>query len=297
MAFEPQHADEQPSCSQPDISAGITHALSLIRARFEDNPDPDEVMAFHCVRHTIGVIRRTDALLRAMGATEPECELGMLAAAFHDTVQRWEPNATADGKVMRKRFSGQNETDSAAEAVEWMVNAGGFFRPADCDLVTQAILATIPGWDAENQTVSQPNLTPDSPPVARAVALSDLGTGGMDGAIFAMTGDQLFIEENLDIARALRSCKTRADLAAAVLERYKERMLVWSRSQVTFVRGRRARLETEMGDLSSTAKDAVRALFSAFDAAITAAAEVVTAREILSPWEVARSMGYTIPAY
>ena len=143
--------------------------------------------------------------------------------------------------------------------------------------------------------MSQPNLTPNAPVVVRAVALADLGIAGMEAAAFVETGDQLFREENLDIARALRLAVTPAGLPARTLEGYKARMLAWCRSQAGFARGRRARLEIELGNLGSRAKSAVRALFSGFDAAIAAATEVVKAREPLPPWEVARAMGYPVP--
>src|SRR3954449_2674517 len=115
------------------VSAGIAYALTLLRSRYEGNSDPDNDMPFHCAEHTAGVIRRTAALLRAMGADEQEYQLGLLAAAFHDTVQRWAPATTPDGRVLRKRFVGQNEIDSAAEGVAWMRRAGGVFRERDCD--------------------------------------------------------------------------------------------------------------------------------------------------------------------
>jgi hypothetical protein len=279
------------------LDAGMAYALALIRSRYEGNSDPDNDMPFHSAEHTAGVIRRTGALLRGMGATEKECRVGLLAAAFHDIVQRWVPWPLSDGRVLRRRYTGQNEADSAAEAVEWMRHGGSeLFHEQDGPLVTQAILATVPGWDVENETVSQPNLTPDAPAVVRAVALADLGIAGMEAAAFVETGDQLFQEENLDIARALRLAVTQAaGLPADTLEGYKARMLAWSRFQVGFARGRRARLEIELGNLSSGAKAAVRALFSEFDAALAAATEVVKVREPLSPWEVARAMGYPIP--
>jgi hypothetical protein len=278
------------------LDAGMAYALALIRSRYEGNSDPDNDMPFHSAEHTAGVIRRTGALLRGMGATEKECRVGLLAAAFHDTVQRWVPCPLSDGRVLRRRYIGQNEAASAAEAVEWMLHGGSeVFHGQDGPLVTQAILATVPGWDAENETVSQPNLTADAPAVVRAVALADLGIAGMEAAAFVETGDQLFREENLDIARALRLAVTPAGLPADTLEGYKARMLAWSRSQVGFAQGRRARLEIELGNLSSGARAAVRALFSEFDAAVAAATEVVKVREPLPPWEVARAMGYPIP--
>jgi hypothetical protein len=282
--------------SLPDtVGGGIAYALDLLRSRYEGNSDPDEDMPFHCAEHTAGVIHRTAALLQAMGAVEREYQMGLLAAAFHDTVQRWAPATTPDGKVLRRRFSGPNEIDSAAEAVAWMRQADGAFGEPDYELVTRAILATIPGWDAENGTVFQPHLTADAPAAVRAVALADLGIAGLDAGAFVMTGDQLFREENLDIGRALHRCATRADLGAATLEDYKARMLAWSRSQAGFARGRHARLDPELGDLNCDSAAAVRALFGGFEASIRTADEVVRVREHLPPWEVARAMGYPIP--
>jgi hypothetical protein len=275
------------------IDSGVAYALALVRSRYEGNSDPDDDMAFHNAAHTAGVVRRTEALLRAMGAAERECQLGVLAAAFHDTVQRWEPNPTPDGKVLRKRITGQNEADSAAEAVHLMRRMG--FAEPDCDLVTQAILATVPAWDADNSTVSQPKLTADAPPVARAVALADLGIPGMDGAEYVETGDNLFREENLDMTRALRRCTTRGDLSSAVLEDYKARILAWCRAQVVYAHGRRARLPVELGNLTGAPRAAVEGLFCRFDEAIAAAAEVVRVREALLAWEVVRATGYAVP--
>jgi hypothetical protein len=195
--------------SLPDtVGGGIAYALDLLRSRYEGNSDPDEDMPFHCAEHTAGVIHRTAALLRAMGAVEREYQMGLLAAAFHDTVQRWAPATTPDGKVLRRRFSGPNEIDSAAEAVAWMRQADGAFGEPDYELVTRAILATIPGWDAENGTVFQPHLTADAPAAVRAVALADLGIAGLDAGAFVMTGDQLFREAEVVVRPELsRSCR------------------------------------------------------------------------------------------
>jgi hypothetical protein len=229
-----------------------------------------------------------------MRASEDELQLGLLAAAFHDVVQNWAPATTADGRLLRRRFTGPNEADSAAEAVAWMCRVG-IFSAEQYDLVARAILATIPGWDAEHQTVSQPRLTHETPPVVRAVALADLGIAGMDGLPFLQTGDQLFREENLDIDAALRRCRRRSDLNGAMQEGYKARMLAWSRSQSAFARGRRALLEQDLGNLQGDAREDVRNLFSEFETAITLAKDAVRVRETLPPWEVARAMGYTVP--
>src|SRR5262249_60296902 len=107
--------------------------------------DRGGTLRYHGVAHTVGLLRRIGALLRARGASEDEFPLGLLAAAFHDTVQNWAPLTTPDGRVLRKGFTGRNEADSAAEAVAWMCRAG-VFREEHYDLVSRAILATTPVW-------------------------------------------------------------------------------------------------------------------------------------------------------
>jgi hypothetical protein len=287
--------DHSAALNLPDaVCSGIHHALTLIRTRYDCNEDPANDMSFHCAAHTVGVIRRTGTLLRAMQASAHDFHLGLLAAAFHDTVQNWASSARPDGRVLRGRFAGRNELDSAAEAVAWMRRAGVFCEE-NFDLVTRAILGTIPDWDVVHQTVSQPNLTHAAPVVVRAVALADLGIAGMDGRPFLETGDRLFREENLDIDAALRRCPTRFGLGSTILEGYKARMLAWTRSQPAFARGSRALLEHDLGNLRGAAREAVRGLFCKFEAAITTAEEAVRVRESLSPWEVARAMGYPVP--
>src|SRR4051794_41311367 len=71
------------------VGGGIAYALALLQSRYEGNSDPEDDIPFHCAEHTVGVIHRTGALLRALGAGEREYQLGLLAAAFHDTVQHW----------------------------------------------------------------------------------------------------------------------------------------------------------------------------------------------------------------
>jgi len=165
------------------------------------------------------------------------------------------------------------------------------------ELVTAAIMGTVPTWDAQNMTVAQPNVPADVHPIVRAVALADLGIPGMEGgAEFVETGDGLFREENLDVARALRRCAARADLAADVVEAYKARIVGWSRGQVAYARGRRARLPIELDGMSGPARAAVEALFHRFDESIAAAEQAVKVREPMPAWDVLRVVGYSIPS-
>ncbi len=277
------------------VRAAATSALEIIQQRYGQGATNENELAFHGLAHTNGVLDRAVTLAKAMGATEEEADLAGIAAAFHDTVQKWEENPRADGAVLRKRFAGQNEKDSAAEAVRWM-QANGNDNPQAHQLVTDAILATVPGWDPANGTVCQPNLKPSSHLIVRAVALADLGVAGMQGKAFVEEGDPLFREEQLDIARAIRDAKSRSDIPAETQEAYRKRMLGWSASQAGFAKGRKALLDAELGELNDTAKKQVKALFVGFDSAIEAANAVVTERTKLTFWDIAEAMGYTTPS-
>jgi len=282
------------SLSTLTISA-VNLATSLIEKRYGLDVDPDQSLPFHGTGHTRGVIRRAEVLIRAMGGSSRDVCLARIAAAFHDTVQQWEENPGQNGRIMRRRFVGRNEAASAEEAVAWMRSQNGLFTEADELLVTDAILATVPGWDPVAGTVFQPNLAAGSHIVVRAVAMADLGVAGMEGEVFLGQGDTLFREENLDIARAIRGAETRDDISTDRQEGYRQRMIEWNRSQANYARGRRIRLEQELGTLGDDLKDSVRALFIAFDAAISAAENLVMEREQLSFWDVAKAMGYDIP--
>src|SRR5690349_4983243 len=51
----PQVARAAMSLPDP-VRGGISHALALIRTRYEGNEDPAYNMPFHCVAHTVGVL-------------------------------------------------------------------------------------------------------------------------------------------------------------------------------------------------------------------------------------------------
>lgn len=277
-----------------NVAVAIDVALGTVHSRFGHGVVPDNVLSFHGIAHTVGVLKRSIMIAKAMGLSDKDIDLAIIAASFHDTVQEWEESVTQDGRVLRRRFAGKNEEASAAEAIAWMQANG--FGEVDCQLVTEAVMATVPGWSPSLGTVIQPNLKRDSHPVVRAIALADIGVAGMDGALFIREGDPLFREENLDVARALRAVTTRSDLTAETQEAYKARMLAWLGSQSGFARGRKTALENELGNLDDVQKDAVRTLFSGFDAAIAASERFVACRSGLSFWDLAAAMGYSIPA-
>ena len=256
----------------------VQMAIATIRERHETGVVPDH-MHYHNSAHTIGVIDRARAIGKALGMTDRQLLLTAIAAAWHDSVQRWMEIEGEGGVVTRKRFTGRDEVASAAEAVEAMSEVDLRFSPEECGIVCSAIVGTIPGWDGEQATVSQPFLIEH--PVVRAVALADLGSAGMDPDMYRRDGPALFAEENLDLVEAIMAADTAAEISPAMQGVYRARYIAWLKVQPGFARGRRARLQVELADLDDAKRGRVMALFSRFDESVAAADEAVVQAESL----------------
>lgn len=299
---EDESGEDQTENIDTYVNEGVDRALSMIKERYEDSAEERDNLPFHNSQHTEGVIRRTEAVLSAIREADPslvserDIALGRLAGAYHDTVQKWEENRVADGqftKVIRRRFAGNNEKSSADESVAFMDKAWNdgdeIFSKADKAVMREAIGVTEPGWDSVNKTVVQPQLSEDSSLIARAVALADLGTAGIDGSqAFTNEGKTLFKEDNLDILDAIRNGKFSDEQKVY----FKQRMLEWLNTQVGFARGRKARLAIEVHAIPEHARYAVARLFGKFDDSIRAAEEVAQRAEAMSFGDLADYMGY-----
>lgn len=254
-------------------------ALGLIRDRYESGRVPDH-MHYHNGVHTEGVIVRGRAIGEAMGMSQRHLLLTVIAAAFHDSVQRWFAVHGEGGVVIRKRLTGRDEVASAQEAVEAMSELGPHFTPEETGIVASAILGTIPGWDGEASTVAQPFLIEH--PVIKAVGLADLGAAGMDPAMYLRDGPALFAEENLDIMEALASARRAADIPAAAQRFYSARYIAWLEVQPGFARGREVRLRgDELSGLDERSRQAVLRLFSRFDESVAMSEAAVALAERL----------------
>ena len=244
-------------------------ALGVIRERFEGGQVPHH-MHYHNSAHTAGVIARARAIGLAIDMPDRDLLLLVIAAAYHDIVQHWSPEHRDDGTVYRRRHAGRNEVASAYEAIEAMAELGVDFQPEEQGIVASAIIGTIPGWDHECATVVQPFLVEHG--VVRALALADIGSAGMDPAMYRLDGPNLFAEENLDIMEALSRARRGSDISEADQEAYRGRYVAWLRVQPEFARGRRECLVNgELEGLDDAHKARVEALFCHFDESIEAA--------------------------
>lgn len=244
-------------------------ALDSIRDRFESGRVPDH-MHYHNSAHTAGVISRARAIGRAIDMPDRDLLLLVIAAAFHDIVQYWSPDPRDDGSIYRRRHAGRNEVASAFEAIEAMTQLDVDFMPEEQGIVASAIIGTIPGWDHECATVVQPFLVEHG--VVRALALADIGSAGMDPAMYRLDGPNLFAEENLDIMGTLGRVRQSSDISQADQDAYRGRYVAWLRVQPEFARGRRECLVNgELDGLDEEHKARVEGLFCHFDQSIAAA--------------------------
>lgn len=286
------------------ISKGIEHALKIIKNQYEDSKNSDNNLDYHNTLHTQNEIQRVDKILRTiMNAdpsliTERDIKLGCLVGAFHDIINDNHPEPKQDNefvKIMRKYHRGDNEKASAQKLIAFMQRANykstkEVFTKKDMEIGEEAHKATIPDFDSENYTAFQPHLDKNSSLIARAIALADLGSAGLDGKeAFLADGDNFFREENIDIANAVKNIE---NLNNEQKQYYKKRMLAWSEFQPKFAQGRKNLLDKELEGVPNTAKNAVRALFNKFDESIQAAQERAENRKIMSFEELVQDMGY-----
>lgn len=279
-------------------------------------------MSFHNSEHTEGVILGIETILSVMQESDSslvsdrDIAIGRLIAAWHDVVQEWEPNEVEEKegefagkkKLFRKRKIKDNEKASSGELVSFMiekvsVTGAKIFTKDELFLVVESIDATVPGWDPENKTVSQPNLEKKKEDSRRnkkikismveiALALADLGVAGMDGPEkFAEDGKRLFREENLDVLEAVKSRGIDGIPTDSQIY-FKQRMINWLRSQSGFVQGRQKRLDAELQVVPESARQAVLDLFNKFEDSIGASVKVIASCESMTFGELARYMGY-----
>lgn len=276
-----RHGGAQSSLLAQIAAQAGEEALRRIGERFESGPLLNH-LPYHDRAHTSGVIAKAERIADALGLGEHDRLLTTIAAAFHDTVQDWTMVCVEGGVVKRVRHTGANEVASAQEAAAFMRGTADAFEPEDYGTVAAAILATIPSWNPGYATVVHPFLVRESPLVAWAVALADLGSCGMAPEEFLGDGPQLFAEENLDIVQALATVQHAGEIDAPTQGQYRQRYLSWLIVQPDFARGRRAYLaDAQIGALDTVQSEALGQLFCCYDESIQGAEAAVEEAQLL----------------
>jgi hypothetical protein len=273
---------------QASVDKGVRQALQLIEESFGPNRGDDH-LSFHGREHTEGGIRRAEiiaaVLVETGDITEPEALIAKLGIGYHDIVQEYtlKPDSKNPRILKRERQSGLNETASLLKGTAYMREenssswTGCIYSEEYIDLMGEGIWTTISKWDPESGTVVQPYLTRNTSKAAAIFALADLGGAGIDGGHKSIREcDQLFVEENIDIARAIR----RGDIGDEAAHQYKERILSANKQQIGFIRGRQSRLDTEIAMFSPEGQRRLKEeVFVHFDDAVQIAEAAYVERE------------------
>ncbi len=304
MISEQYFSTERSGESQLYVEIGINNALAHIAENFEHSSKGLENLPFHNTDHTRQVMRRTQLILSTISSADPtlvssqDMLLGQLAAAFHDSEQKWKNKKVKTGNqdtLIRERYGVGNEVISCANAVNYMVHVNetegkDIFSKDDIETVVEAILVTIPVFDLRHQTVAQPNLSNRTSLVARAVALADLGSAGLDGLeMVKEDSKKLFREENLDITIRLSE-----DIPLTKDEEsfYKDRYLKWVSTQYPFAKGRKDLLTTELDGIPQHVLPYVERLFNKFDETLAGLENITASYAALEPKELLVEVGY-----
>jgi hypothetical protein len=135
------------------------------------------------------------------------------------------------------------------------------FSPADCDILREAIAATICQFDPSDKSIFQPYLytQDEKSPIAIMLALADIGALGIEGiAAFRQEGREIFLEENLDFVPLVLHPEELAQYPDSTKEALRKTLLSRAKFQIHFARGRFKRLPIETRDLPQQSLATVR---------------------------------------
>jgi len=267
------------STSMPDtFAAAIAHVKTVVWQEFEREVTAQQLV-YHTREHVEGVQRRAATIFQVV---RPYWQAGDdvnrmeqlldLCAIAHDLIQIFVPQV--DPHTPRRREAGVSEiatiqtvSDYIQSFNQWMrqnhANDAVQFTDTDRQIIQEAIAATICDYDPAEQAIFQPALyNRDRPlsPVARILALADIGALGMEGIeAYNREGRLLFLEENPDVLGLLQNQQlvTLPTTQPALAENIRQRLLKRARFQVCFAK---SRLKRSLGELEGLPLAAIPAL-------------------------------------
>lgn len=229
---------------------------------------------YHTVAHAYAVERRAKLIFKTIELDQEETKknkdlertesLIELIAITHDTVQEF--ILPTQPFTARKRPFGISETATIEKLFKYInilnqklsemqVKNSLLFTKRDFEIIEQAIKATICKYDFKQGSVYQPLLYQSQPqisPIAKVIALADLGTLGMEGIeTYFLESVLVFLEENPDLIPFLLPYSRPSPiqfLERQQQEQIRKRLLKAARLLVSFAKGREARFNREIQD-------------------------------------------------
>jgi hypothetical protein len=255
--------------SHPFVSA-IAHVKTNVLQAF-DCEVAKKQLCYHTRDHIEGVQRRAQQIFQVVypdsHLSEASTRLSLLldlCAVAHDMVQIFTPQTELH--TSRRRAAGISETATIESLFTYISDANSLTSPLvasaqftenDLQIIREAIAATICDYDPIEQAIYQPALYQQEPtisPVARILALADIGSLAMEGIeAYNLEGRLLFLEENPDIGVLFNQGKldTLASDDFVLYENIRQRLLRRARFQVNFAKSRLKRLPQELEGFSA----------------------------------------------
>lgn len=275
-----QHSEEK-SARLPSTFVEVVARVKTFALGEFDREVVLHQLYYHTREHINGVQRRANLIFQVIspgweasleGNATPDYISRMqllldLCAAAHDMVQIFIPHQP---HTSRRREAGVSETLTTQKLLDYIkglnqhlrehgIDESALFTNADLSIIQEAIEATICVYDPAEQAIYQPSLYDSSKqlsPVARILALADIGTLGMEGvAAYNQEGSLLFLEENPDVIPIILNPGVEA-LAAEdpeLHENIRQRLLKRARFQVNFAKSRLIRFPREIASFSAEA--------------------------------------------
>ena len=279
------HPEENLEGVPITFAAAIAKLKDFVLQEF-DQEIAQKQLYYHTREHISSVQRRANIIFQAI---RPDWELSIkdkvspdyiarmqllldISATAHDMLQIFVPETQPHKS--RKREMGVSETATIDKLFDYInilnqeqgeqnLNISAQFTEADLLIIREAIEATICRYEPSERAIYQPtlyDLNQPISPIARIIALADIGALGMEGiAAYEREGSLLFLEENPDVIPIILNQKIQT-LALDNPELYdniRQRLLLRARFQVSFAK---SRLTRYLGEIKHFPEAAVRVL-------------------------------------
>ncbi|AFY38139.1 hypothetical protein Lepto7376_1811 [[Leptolyngbya] sp. PCC 7376] len=235
----------------------------------------DKMLYFHNFAHVQGVRRRAELIFDAVrphwqaelnqlhDSLDLERMRGLLslAAIAHDMVQEFLPLKPWQARRREMGVSENKTIDKLLGAIAEL-NADLAnqhpdrpelqFSDADCEVLREAISATICDFDPSDRAIFQPYLYTDEEKskVAVILALADIGALVVEGIdAFRQEGREIFLEENLDFVPLVLHPQEIEQYPHETKIALRDNLLGRARFQIGFATGRINRLAVETSSL------------------------------------------------
>ena len=269
----------KPSILPTTIAQSVAQIKIFALQEF-DREIADKQLYYHTRDHVSNVVRRTNQIFQIVSpdwkvASDELSQMELLldlCAVAHDMVQIFVPQIEAH--TSRQRMPGTSEMATIERLLEYInglnqqlekyaPDSPARLTDEDITIIRDAIAATICAYDPTEQAIYQPDLYDQNKslsPVARILALADIGALGIDGVkVYNQEGSLLVLEENLDlIPLVLNGTIYTLDSDMELYHNIHKRLLKRCRFQVNFAKSRLARFEREVADFSPNAISKLR---------------------------------------